>query len=159
MKKSLIALAAITATNNLQLALAASKMSTETMKPVGESYRTTPAFATGGVDQHYLHQVTDAHKITQALIARAQRDHDPIVLPLLKNDVRYAPATSSDEYCIKKTLSHKPRFIGDQPSFHLLTDRKPRYTEEEHIIGGGYSDIIKRGPQQRPTQAGTIGRS
>ncbi len=156
MKKSLIALAAITATNNLQLALAASKMSTETMKPVGESYRTTPAFATGGVDQHYLHQVTDAHKITQALIARAQRDLDPIVLPLLKSD-GWPGIPKGDS--IKKTLGHKPRFIGDQPSFHLLTDRKPRYTEEEHIIGGDYSDIIKRGPQQRPTQAGTIGRT
>lgn len=156
MKKSIIALAAITAANNLQLALAASKMSTETMKPMGESYRTTPAFAMGGIDQHYLHQVADAHKITQALIARAQRDLDPIVLPLLKN-YEWPGIPKGDS--IKKALSHKPRFIGDQPPLHLLTDRKPRYTEEEHIIGGGCCDIIKRGPQQRPTQAGTIGRA
>lgn len=165
MKKSLIALAAITAANNLQLAMAASKVS-EPQKPFGDSHRTTPAYALGGVDQHYLHQVADAHKITQALIARAQRDLDPISLPFLKgNDERYAPAHIDEGWpgipkgdSIKKTLSHKPRFVGDQPPFHLLTDRKPRYTEEEHVYGG-YNDIIKRGPQQRPTQAGIIGRS
>ena len=72
MQKTTIALAVVTAQNNLALAAAAGSIMA-IKRDIGHTHRSTPAFAMGGAEMSYLHPAAESERAHRAMLATIAR--------------------------------------------------------------------------------------